>query len=205
MFDELEVIPTLNPWPERLPNPMLYTVLTKAGIAGQRKMRHMVEAGLINPKSSLSFVVLDPLALPFTRPRNMIVGIVEIGPDARRLRPNAVSKAWTHWLRGIPTGQQVAEFPHLMGDEEFAHGGSFEYRKVFAAASGLPVRPDENIDYDGDVTREIVVPFVDEVADLLGAWLNMQRRDGRSHGWWNKNNKPGKMFDVDDLTSFMST
>lgn len=202
LFDEIEVALVSNPWPSRLGDVVVFMELMRAGTAGQVKMRRMVDEGKIKSDSSASCVILCPSSLSFAPPQ--ILGIIEIGPDARGLRDNAYSKALSHQLRGIPTGEQVADFPHLMGDHEFAHGGSRMHRGMFAATSGLPVIPAEQIDRDGELTQEMLVPFVNRSADLLTTWLTMQRQGGKKHGWWNPDNKASYIFDTSGLRPIMT-
>lgn len=175
-----------NPWRRSLNDGTVLQVLTTAAIEVDEQLVQMIDAGQVKDGSdSLATVILDPTRPRWaTKPRDLVVAIVELGPNARGFLPNAGAKADAHERHGLCNGVLVTGNNLCLGDDDFAYGNSADYKRVVGGGSGL------SVEQDGELTLKLLQLTVDPLLARRSAWLAERRRAG-SQRWYNEQNQPG--------------
>jgi hypothetical protein len=181
-----------NPWEKTLSSDVLLQILLTAAIDADQQLVRMIEANKVEPgRESFGMVMLDP-----TRPRgslsfaDRLMAVVEIGPHGDKYAINGAAKADAHDRHGMPTSAIVSDVPHLLGDADFAWGGSVEYKRAIAGGSGL------SVEQDADMALGVLKHVIKGVNSSRNLWLKEQRalsHDG-NHRWFNPEDEPGDVY-----------
>lgn len=191
MASPVEVRLIRSPWSKSIADNITLGFLNTAAAEMYEQFDEWFEAGKIEEgRDSFAAVILDPTQARWAKTiRDLVIAIVMIGPEAARFVPNATAKADGHDRHDLSMRHLMEEYPHLLGDSDFAYGESAEYDYCVGGGSGLS--PEQ----DGELVLILLKEFIERVNSARQQWLADRRNNGGKQAWWNAENTPGLQYE----------